>query len=117
MKQKTLDFLEAHKSEQPSTFTEDAKWRQENEVWLKWSRRIALSIVDYMQANSLSRSDIANKLGVTPQYVSRILSGNTNFSFKSVAEIERKLGILRNFKSILTIRGLLMAYVQFIETM
>lgn len=29
MKQKTLDFLEAHKSEQPSTFTEDAKWRQE----------------------------------------------------------------------------------------
>ena len=35
MKQKTLDFLEAHKSEQPSTFTEDAKWRQENEVWLK----------------------------------------------------------------------------------
>ena len=93
MKQKTLDFLEAHKSEQPSTFTEDAKWRQENEVWLKWSRGIALSIVDYMQANSLSRSDIANKLGVTPQYVSRILSGNTNFSFKSVAEIERKLGI------------------------
>ena len=35
MKQKTLDFLEAHKSEQPSTFTKDAKWRQENEVWLK----------------------------------------------------------------------------------
>ena len=29
MKQKTLDFLEAHKSEQLSTFTEDAKWRQE----------------------------------------------------------------------------------------
>ncbi|MDY3251913.1 MAG: helix-turn-helix transcriptional regulator [Prevotella sp.] len=38
---------------------------------------------------SRSRSDIANKLGVTPQYVSRILSGNTNFSFKSVAEIEK----------------------------
>ena len=94
MKQKTLDFLEAHKSEQPSTFTEDAKWRQENEVWLKWSRGIALSIVAYMQANSLSRSDIANKLGVSPQYVSRILSGTTNFSFKSIAEIERKLGIL-----------------------
>ena len=33
------------------------------------------------------------KLGVSPQYVSRILSGNTNFSFKSVADIEGKLGI------------------------
>lgn len=93
MNQKTLDFLEAHKSEQPSTFTEDAKWRQENEVWLKWSRGIALSIVDYMQANNLSRADIAAKLGVSPQYVSRILSGTTNFSFKSIAEIEAKLGI------------------------
>ena len=59
MRQKTLDFLEAHQSDQPSTFTEDVKWRQENEVWLKWSRSIALSIVDYMQANGLSRSDIA----------------------------------------------------------
>lgn len=93
MRQKTLDFLEAHQCEQPSTFAEDAKWRQENEVWLRWSRSIALSIVDYMQENGLSRSDIANKLGVSPQYVSRILSGNTNFSFKSIAEIERKLGI------------------------
>ena len=47
MKHKPLDFLEAHKSEQSSTFTEDAKWRQENEVWLKWSRGVALSIVSH----------------------------------------------------------------------
>ena len=93
MKQKTLEFLEAHQSVKPSTFAEDVKWREENEVWLKWSQSIALSIVDYMQANNLSRTDIATKLGVSPQYVSRILSGNTNFSFKSIAEIEKKLGI------------------------
>ena len=62
-------------------------------MWLRWSRGIALSIVDYMQANGLTRSDIANKLGVSPQYVSRILSGSINFSFKSVGEIDRKLGI------------------------
>ena len=93
MRQKTLEFFEAHKSEQPSTFTEDAKWRQENEVWCKWSRGIALSIVSYMQEKKLSRADIAEKLGVSPQYVSRILSGTTNFSFKSIAEIEKRLGI------------------------
>lgn len=93
MREKTLNFLEAHQSEQPSTFVEDVRWRKENEVWLKWSRGVALAIVDYMQANSLTRSDIAAKLGVSPQYVSRILSGNTNFSFKSIAEIESKLGI------------------------
>lgn len=93
MKQKTIDILEAHESVKPSTFTDDAAWRKENEVWLKWSRKIAMTIVDYMQENGLSRTDIAEKMGVSPQYVSRILSGNTNFSFKSIAEIEKKLGI------------------------
>ena len=93
MKEKTLKFLEDHQSEIPSTFIDDAKLRQENDSWHKWSRGVALSIVDYMQEHGLSRSDIATKLGVSPQYVSRILSGNTCFSFKSVADIEGKLGI------------------------
>ncbi|MBQ0046752.1 MAG: hypothetical protein KBT33_04460 [Prevotellaceae bacterium] len=53
MRQKTLEFLEAHQSDRTSTFTEDAKWRHENEVWQKWSRAIALSIVDYMQEEIL----------------------------------------------------------------
>lgn len=35
MRKKTLDFLETHKSERPSTFAEDARLRKENEVWRK----------------------------------------------------------------------------------
>ena len=46
-----------------------------------------------MQENNLSRADIAERLGCTPQYVSKILSGKTNFSFKTISEIERRLGI------------------------
>lgn len=93
MKQKTLEFLESHQSEQSSTFMEDVMRRKKDETWMKWSRGIALSIVDHMQKNGLSRNDVAKALGVSPQYVSRILSGTTNFSFKSIAEIEKKLGI------------------------
>lgn len=93
MRKKTLEFLEAHQSNEPSTFVEDARWRAENAIWLRWSQSVAMSIVDYMQENGLSRSDVAQRLGCTPQYVSRILSGKTNFSFKSIAEIETKLGI------------------------
>ncbi len=93
MNEKTLQFLESHLSDKPSRFVEDAKWRQENKAWLKWSCGIALKVIDYMQENNLTRSDIAEKLGCSPQYVSRILSGRTNFSFKSIAEIEDKLGI------------------------
>ena len=93
MKEKTLEFLEKNVSSEPSTFAEEAKWRQENEVWLKWSQGIAMKIIDYMQEHKLSRADIASRLGCSPQYVSKILSGHTNFSFKSIAEIEKCLNI------------------------
>ena len=93
MKEKTLKFLEKNLSREPSTLAEEAKWRQENEAWLKWSQGIAMKIIDYMQEHKLSRADIASRLGCSPQYVSKILSGHTNFSFKSIAEIEKCLNI------------------------
>lgn len=93
MKEKTLKFLERNLSSEPSKFAEEAKCRQDNEVWLKWSQGIAMKIIDYMQEHKLSRADIASRLGCSPQYVSKILSGHTNFSFKTIADIEKCLNI------------------------
>jgi transcriptional regulator with XRE-family HTH domain len=93
MKSKAIEFLEEHMSETPSRFCENAKWRRENAGWLRWSRQVALSLIDYMQMHGLKRAELAEKLGVTPQYVSKLLSGKENLSFKSVANIEEKLGI------------------------
>lgn len=52
-----------------------------------------MSLIDYMETNGINRNGLAERLGVTPQYVSKILSGKVNFSFKSIAEIENKLSI------------------------
>ena len=93
MKSRAVQFLEAHQSGEQSTFETDAQWRRENEAWLKRSRGVALAIIDYMQDNGLSRNDVAVRLAVSPQYVSKILSGKVNFSFKSVAEIGDRLGV------------------------
>ncbi len=93
MRTEVLDFLKSHQSKTPSSFVEDAQWRQENAEWLAWSRQVALKLIDYMQENNLTRSDIADKLGVSHQYVSKILSGLQNFSFKTIAEIQQKLNI------------------------
>ena len=90
---RTIDFLKEHESSVPSKFQENAKWRNENKEWLKWSRDVALSLVDYMETNGINRNGLAERLEVTPQYVSKILSGKVNFSFKSIAEIESRLNI------------------------
>jgi ribosome-binding protein aMBF1 (putative translation factor) len=90
---RAIDFLKKHESISLSHFEENAKWRKENEAWLEWSRNIALSLVEYMESNGLNRNGLAERLGVSPQYISKILSGKVNFSFKSIAELEQKLNI------------------------
>lgn len=93
MASKAIKFLEAHMSETPSRFVEEANWRKENASWLKWSRQLAITLIGYMQDNDLKRVDLAKRLEVSPQYVSKLLSGTENLSFKSIANIEEKLGI------------------------
>lgn len=94
MKSKAIQVLENNQSENPSLFVEEATWRRDNASWLRWSRQIAVNLIGYMQSNGLKRNDLAEKLGVSPQYVSRLLSGKENLSFKSIANIESKLGIV-----------------------
>ena len=93
MSSKAIQFLEANQSGTPSRFVEEANWRKENAGWLRWSRQLATTLIGYMQDNGLKRADLADRLGVSPQYVSRLLSGTENLSFKSIANIEEKLGI------------------------
>lgn len=94
MASKAIQFLKDHQSESPSRFVEEAKWRKENASWLRLSQQLAITLIGYMQDNGLKRSELAEKLGVSPQYVSRLLSGTENLSFKSIANIEDKLGIV-----------------------
>lgn len=93
MANKAIKFLEEHKSETPSRFVEEANWRKENAGWLRWSRQLAVTLIGYMQDNGMKRADLAKRLGVSPQYVSKLLSGTENLSLKSLANIEEKLGI------------------------
>ncbi len=93
MKNKNIQFLENNQSAAPSKFEDEANWRKENAGWLRWSRQLAVILIGYMQDNGLKRAELAARLGVSPQYVSKLLSGTENLSFKSIANIEDKLGI------------------------
>ncbi len=88
MASKSIIILESHEGEAPSRFVEEAAWRKENASWLRWSRQLAVTLIGYKQDNGMKRADLASKLGVLPQYVSKLLSGTENLSFKSIANIE-----------------------------
>jgi transcriptional regulator with XRE-family HTH domain len=45
-----------------------------------------------MEANGVSRSELARRLGVSPAYVTKVLRGNINFTLDSIVRLVRAAG-------------------------
>ena len=93
MKKKTQDFLEAHKSETPSTWREEAEWRRDNWSWLRHSQKIAVKVLLQMKQEGLTQKALAERMNCTQQYVSKILKGKENMSLDTLSKLENALGI------------------------
>ncbi|MFM9949429.1 MAG: multiprotein-bridging factor 1 family protein [Saprospiraceae bacterium] len=76
-----------------SKWLEQAKWRAENEAWLDISFSIALAIGRWLRANGMSQKELAERLGYSPQYVSKILKGSENLTLETISKIEKVLDI------------------------
>lgn len=93
MKQKTLEFLEAHMSETPSAWREEAEWRRDNWSWLRHSQKIAVKVLLQMKQMGLTQKALAERMDCTQQYVSKILKGKENMSLDTLSKLEDALGI------------------------
>ena len=80
-------------SKEPSLWMEKALRDEANEAWLERSSNIALRILGALQANGMSQKDLAEKTGVSPQQVSKLLKGNENLTLETIAKLEAALGI------------------------
>ena len=93
MRKKTLEFLETHQSETPSKWREEAEWRRDNWPWLRHSQRIAVKVLLEMKRENLTQKVLAERMGCTQQYVSKILKGKENMSLDTLTKLEDALGI------------------------
>ena len=93
MKQKTLEFLEAHQGETPSTWRKEAEWRRDNWSWLRHSQKIAAKVLLQMKQMGLTQKALAERMDCTQQYVSKILKGKENMSLDTLSKLEDALGI------------------------
>ncbi len=84
-------------SKKQSGWLEDAMWREENEAWLKRSAQIALMVLREIRkqkpVNGMTQKKLAEEMGVTPQYVNKIVKGQENLSLQTISKIESVLGI------------------------
>lgn len=68
---------------------EKEEFRDENRDWLLKSALIALEIHRYLRLNGMTQSQLADKLGISPAMVTKLLSGKENLSLKTICGIER----------------------------
>ncbi len=81
-------------SKEISGWLDDAKYRIENEKWLKHSQAIALRILRTLRAKNVSQKELAEQIGVSPQQVNKIVKGRENLTLETIAKLEGALGIV-----------------------
>ena len=72
---------------------EEAKYREENRDWLLKSMQIALYLEHVLRIRGISKKQLAEMIDVTPAQVTKLLSGKENLGLKTIAKIEKALGV------------------------
>lgn len=83
-----------------STKTGSMSWMEEDsrdmmrQDEIRATTQIILHLIDYMERNRLSQTELAKKLNVTPQYIHKLLHGQeSSFRVETAIEYGKKLGI------------------------
>ena len=88
-----VERLKKFQSPTPSRWRENAEWRRANRAWLRRSQTVAIKMLDKMDEMKWTQQQVAEKLGCSQQYVSRIVKGNENLTLEMLSKIEDALGI------------------------
>jgi AraC-like DNA-binding protein len=93
--QEAIARLSRYQSPTPSTWREDeeATRRAKAEGWLPYSRKIAIRTAMAMKRQNITRSEVATRMGCSPQYVSRLLKGEENLSLETICKLENALNV------------------------
>ncbi len=94
---KALEKINQIASKETSGWIDDAKARQANKSWSKRSFKIAVHILRAIRAqkpiNGMTQVKLAELMGVTPQYINKVVKGQENLTLETIFKIEEVLGI------------------------
>ncbi|GHT89413.1 hypothetical protein FACS189474_6030 [Bacteroidia bacterium] len=66
---------------------------QANKTWLRKSKRIAVKVLLALKEQGMSQKELAEKMEVSPQYVSKLLKGNENLTLETLTKLEDILNL------------------------
>lgn len=90
---KIIKRLEKHASSTPCKWREVFEYMNANDSWLRYSQEIAMQMLDKMEALGINQNQLADKMGCSRQYISKVLKGRENLSLETLYKIEKALDI------------------------
>lgn len=70
-----------------------ARERQKNRKWQKHSQDIALRILRILRSTGTTQSELAVRMNVSAQQITKIVKGTENLSLETIGKIETALGV------------------------
>ncbi len=85
-------FLKLVSEEDTQTEMEN-NWRIANRPWLRASQRIAFNILERLDHLGWTQKDLADKMGVSPQHIHKIVKGGENLTLETQVKLQEILDI------------------------
>lgn len=80
--------LKALSTKSNENWLEIANELERDEAWLDKSAKIAFSVLDLLKKKNMTKQELADKMGVKAQYVSRIVKGTENLTLETISKLE-----------------------------
>lgn len=90
---KIIKRLEKHASPTPCKWREAFEYMNANDSWLRYSQEIAMKMLDRMEELNINQNQLAERMGCSRQYISKVLKGRENLSLETLYKIEKALDI------------------------
>ena len=93
-----LETINEIASKEVSPWLEKALERKRNRGWADRSFKIAVKILLEISRqkplNGMTQKMLAEEMGVTPQYINKVVKGKENLTLETISKIEQVLGII-----------------------
>lgn len=85
------DKLDAIVKPRSKEAIERARSRKENREWLRMSQEIALALHYHIRNAGMTQKEFAEKLGVSPVYVGKLLKGEENLTLETICKLQEAI--------------------------
>jgi antitoxin component HigA of HigAB toxin-antitoxin module len=82
-----IEFEHLLSSQKDEKWKEAVEFRKANKDWLNISSDIALQVMDEMDKLDIKEHELAKRMGVSDQSVSKILKGRENLNLDTIAKL------------------------------